>query len=35
MLPRHAGSHVTAHKACRDEARVLATDTDPAVDRRS
>ena len=35
MLPRHAGRHVTAHKARRDEARVLATDTDPAVDRRS
>ena len=32
MLPRHAGRHVTVHNARRDEARVLATDTDPAVD---
>ena len=32
MLPRHAGRHVTVHNARRDEARVLATDTDPAVE---
>ena len=31
-LPRHAGRHVTVHNARRDEARVLATDTDPAVE---
>ena len=32
MLPRHHGRHVTVHNARRDEARVLATDTDPAVE---
>lgn len=32
LLPRHAGRHVTVHNARRDEARVLATDTDPAVE---
>ena len=32
MLPRHAGRRVTVHNARRDEARVLATDTDPAVE---
>ncbi|WP_296537894.1 type I polyketide synthase, partial [uncultured Actinomyces sp.] len=31
-LPQHAGRHVTVHNARRDEARVLATDTDPAVE---
>ncbi len=31
-LPQHAGRHVTVHNVRRDEARVLATDTDPAVD---
>lgn len=31
-LPAHAGRHVTVHNARRDEARVLATDTDPAVE---
>nr|WP_084500987.1 type I polyketide synthase [Actinomyces slackii] len=31
-LPRHLGRHVTVHNARRDEARVLATDTDPAVE---
>ena len=30
-LPHHAGNHVTVYNARRDEARVLATDTDPAV----
>ncbi|MBW3070244.1 DUF1729 domain-containing protein [Actinomyces sp. 594] len=30
-LPRHAGKHVVVHNARRDEARVLATDTDPAA----
>ena len=32
MLPQHHGRHVTVHNARRDEARVLATDTDPAVE---
>ena len=32
MLPQHHGHHVTVHNVRRDEARVLATDTDPAVD---
>ncbi|MDO5063600.1 MAG: DUF1729 domain-containing protein [Actinomyces bowdenii] len=32
LLPRHHGRHVTVHNARRDEARVLATDTDPAVE---
>ena len=32
LLPRHHGHHVTVHNARRDEARVLATDTDPAVE---
>ena len=31
MLPEHAARHVTVHNVRRDEARVLATDTDPAV----
>ena len=31
LLPQHHGLHVTVHNARRDEARVLATDTDPAV----
>ncbi|WP_172120060.1 type I polyketide synthase [Actinomyces faecalis] len=31
LLPEHAGRHVTVHNVRRDEARVLATDTDPAV----
>ncbi|WP_194948111.1 type I polyketide synthase [Actinomyces trachealis] len=31
-LPTHAGRHVVVHNARRDEARVLATDTDPAVE---
>lgn len=31
LLPSNAGRHVTVHNARRDEARVLATDTDPAV----
>ncbi len=30
-LPQHAGRHVVVHNARRDEARVLATDTDPAA----
>ncbi|WP_126381503.1 type I polyketide synthase [Actinomyces howellii] len=32
MLPQHSSRHVTVHNARRDEARVLATDTDPAVE---
>lgn len=32
LLPQHAGRRVTVHNARRDEARVLATDTDPAVE---
>ncbi len=31
LLPRHSGRHVTVHNSRRDEARVLATDTDSAV----
>ncbi|MDU0347514.1 acyltransferase domain-containing protein, partial [Actinomyces sp. MRS3W] len=31
-LPQHAGRHVVVHNARRDESRVLATDTDPAVE---
>ncbi|WP_250729925.1 fatty acid synthase subunit beta domain-containing protein, partial [Actinomyces sp. 187325] len=32
LLPAHAGRRVVVHNARRDESRVLATDTDPAVE---